>query len=224
MKKIIVYTANFGNYDQLFNPSIKSDNIDYILFTDNTSLKSNIWNINYINYKKINQDPQRAARYYKLNPHIVLKDHDISIWIDSCLSLNNIQINNIIKENFIDRDIVCYKHPKRICLYEEARVCSALNLDNKGLINNQVNDYIKENFPSNYGLFDTGFMIRKNTKEVNKFNELWWKELSKGSKRDQLSQSYCSWKLRIKIHNFNVGFSKYKSPYVKKHKHLKKRK
>ena len=48
-------------------------------------------------------------------------------------------------------------------------------------------------FPTNYGLYENGFLIRRNNLKIKFFNEAWWKELSKNSSRDQLSQMFTSW-------------------------------
>ena len=54
-------------------------------------------------------------------------------------------------------------------------------------------------FPRNYGLFETGFMVRKNNLKSTMFNESWWKEISKNSGRDQLSQMFVSWSIGVDV-------------------------
>lgn len=223
--KIIVYTANINNYDVVELPKFTELNrdVEFILFTTDLSFKSKVWQVRYVNdYKLIHKDSQRVARYFKLQPHKVLPPHDISIWFDCCLSLKISSYAKFAADNLLGRclDMVSYRHPKRTCLYDEGAACMSQNLDNGITIKRQMNFYKKQGLPLNFGLFDTGFLIRRNTSKMVEFNDLWYKELKKGSKRDQLSHSYVLWQTGIKISSFTEGLKKGQSPYLKKRKHI----
>jgi hypothetical protein len=43
--KIVCYTCITGSYDKLHDPLIVPSGIDFICFTNNSNLKSNIWKI-----------------------------------------------------------------------------------------------------------------------------------------------------------------------------------
>ena len=217
---IIIYTANFGNYDKVLEPIFKDHTCRYILFTDR-DLRSNFWEVVKVNLPS-NSDTQRIARYYKLNPHKVLPAHDYSIWVDSCIKIKKFLFKDLIINNI--GEVICYKHPVRNCLYEEARVCANLQLDYKHIIESQIERYRNLNFPENKGLFDTAIMVRQNKDSVNQFNEFWWEEVKNGSRRDQLSQMFASWKTGVIVNNFKIGVSKMNSPYFRKKKHLRERK
>ena len=80
--------------------------------------------------------------------------------------------------------------------------------DNPSIITEQMNKYIKEQYPPNNGLIVSGVMFRKhNEKDIIKCMELWWEELKYGSKRDQLSFNYSAWKQDIKF-NYISGDSR----------------
>ena len=49
---------------------------------------------------------------------------------------------------------------------------------------------------------------------INNFNEIWWEEINSGSGRDQLSQSYASWKSNIKIDPIMIGKNIYTTPLL----------
>lgn len=223
---IIVYSCIFGEYDKINEPWDNNSEVHYILFTNNFNLKSKNWDIRYIDLKELGiEDPQRAARYIKLNPKLFLpKEHKINIWIDSCYEIRITHWDLFIKTNLIN-NICLYKHPCRHCVYEEIKVCSNLKLDYKNLFIKQKEKYLKEGLPYYYGLYHTAVLLRKNNEIVNKFNQLWWKELNEFSKRDQISFSYCLWKLKITPNIISplFGFDLYKSKYFKKYKHIKER-
>lgn len=217
--KIIVYSCNFGNYDRIKLPNYLDKNVKYILFTDNKNLKTSIWSSVYVDTDAIHKDKQRVARYYKANPHIVLPEHDISVWIDSSFIINIQNFERLVKELLGKLVIACYPHPNRICTYQEANICLNMKLDDEKIIQRQIGKYRKERLPNNYGLFATGFLIRGKGMSVKGFNEKWWREIEEGSKRDQLSFAYVAWKLGMFVRPILDG-TIYKNPYLSKEKHL----
>ena len=226
-KDIIVYSCNLGNYDRLSEPLFNDLKVHFILFTDNLKLKSKIWDIRYIKPNYINKDKQRVCRYIKTNPHNFLPNHKINIWVDSSFLLKVINYEQLIKFNLYNKEkIVAYEHGSendyRRCLYEEAEILLKREDLNKNLILEQINRYKREGFPSNFGLFSTGFLIRRNDTKTNNFNDFWWNEILNGSKRDQLSFTYCSWKLNFEIGKMKIGQNIYNNPYLRKFKHLNK--
>ena len=161
MKEFQVYTAITGNFDNVVNG-------DKIIFKDYSQFK----------YQKLN------AKIYKALPHLFL-DSKYSIWIDG-----NIQLNcdpHMLVDMMNGKDLLVFKHADRDCLYEEAKVCIKSKLDNERVINEQINRYLKQGWPKNAGLGSCRVIVRKNTKNMNNLNAIWWSEICRGSKRDQLS-------------------------------------
>lgn len=220
--KIVIYSVNTGSYDQFMDPPIIDPNVRYILFTDNKYYRSNIWEVNHVDFIDQSLDTRKKARFVKLNPHKILPKHDISIWVDSCYKTKFSNTENFLKEISFNDGIMCFKHNERNCIYDEAKVVVKDKLDYAKIVEQQMNRYKSEGFPKNYGLFDSGFTIRSNNDSVNKFNERWWLELNTNSSRDQLSQVYSSWVTNIKINPINVLGSIYENKYLtKKIKHPK---
>jgi hypothetical protein len=54
LNQLIVYTTIFGNYDELIDPKEKYPGCDFICFTDQKSLKSDIWQIQIIEGSSVN--------------------------------------------------------------------------------------------------------------------------------------------------------------------------
>jgi hypothetical protein len=211
--KIIVYSVNTGGYDEFKEPKIYDPNIRYILFTDNKYFKSTVWEICHTDFLPKNLDNRRKARYIKLNPHIVLPEHDVSIWVDHCYVPKFKSGEQLLKE--IDHsNISCFKHDVRNCIYSESKEVKKQKLDHQNVVDNQMRRYKIEGFPDNLGLFDSGFTIRSNNQQVKKFNETWWKEVLENSARDQLSQVYSSWKTNIPINSIKIDRSIYHNRYL----------
>ena len=230
-KDIIIYSCIFGDYDKIKEPSFVDPKTSYILFTDNPNLKSKVWDIKFVNLKELDLDIdlQRAARYIKTHPKSFLPPtHKINIWIDSSFLIKISNFNLLLSMILQKEDnFACYKHGKennrRTCLYDEANFCIEKHLANSILIQNQINKYKKEGFPKNFGLFSTGFLIRRNNEKTNNLNNIWWEEIKNGSKRDQISFTYCIWKLNFKVKEIGIGESIYNNPFLKKYKHIRER-
>jgi hypothetical protein len=211
--KIIVYSVNTGGYDEFKEPKIYDPNIRYILFTDNKYFKSTVWEICHTDFLPKNLDNRRKARYIKLNPHIVLPEHDVSIWVDHCYVPKFKSGKQLLKE-IGHSNISCFKHDVRNCIYSESKEVKKQKLDHQNVVDNQMRRYKIEGFPDNLGLFDSGFTIRSNNQQVKKFNETWWKEVLENSARDQLSQVYSSWKTNIPINSIKIDRSIYHNRYL----------
>ena len=199
--KKVVYTCITGNYDSLLDPQYISDGFDYICFTDNMNLKSNTWEIKPLPKETEELSQVKKQRYVKINPHKLLKEYDLSIWVDGCVYLKddlNELLNQTIKE---DCSVYAPTHPSRNCIYSEANVVIKMRKDKEENVNPQIERYKQEEFPKNYGLLQSNILIRKhNNEDCIKLMEDWFEELKNGSHRDQLSFNYVSWKNKdIKI-------------------------
>lgn len=219
---IVVYTANVGSYDEFNHPKVMDSNVRYLLFTDNKYVSSPVWEICHLDFIKDEFDDRKYARYLKINPHIVLPKHDISIWIDHNLSPKINNFSDFLREiNFDNNDIMAYKHRVRNCIYSESNKVLELRKERPDIVKLQMDRYRNENFPKNFGLFETGILVRRNNKKMELFNNFWWKEILNGSGRDQLSQMYTSWKTNTKITPIINGKSQYENNFITHYKHNK---
>jgi hypothetical protein len=86
MSKVVVYTAIFGGYDFLYEPTVKPNNVDYVCFTDSKDMKSDTWDIRYTlplyNNPELKNPAVRNARKYKALPHRFLPEYEYSVWVD----------------------------------------------------------------------------------------------------------------------------------------------
>jgi hypothetical protein len=222
--KVIIYSVNLGGYDDFKTPKIIDPSVRYILFTDNKYFKSKVWEVYHTDFLGNDLDTRKKARFIKTNPHLVLPNHDINIWIDHCYTTRFNNVTKVFNEiNFLNNNIMCYRHNVRNCIYKESEIIKLEKLDFHNVVDLQMNKYRNENFPPNYGLFDSGFILRKNNNEMKLFNETWWNEIKTQSGRDQLSQVYTSWKTKIPIIPISNGGDIYSNKYLNpKIKHTKK--
>ncbi len=207
-KKGVIYTAIIGNYDSLQpHQCYNLNDYDYICFT----FRSNEKNIPYP-WKVIcidgitklfeTKDYIKIARWIKLHPHMFLRNYKYSIWLDG--NIQFLKDPNELLTQYNDYNIVMTSHPKRDCIYEEAKACIAMNKDNKDIINEEI-DFIKSMYyPEHNGLVQSGIIIRQhNNKKCIQLMDEWWEMIKKYSCRDQLSFNYVLWKIN---NNVNAKF------------------
>lgn len=210
-KRIVVYTVIMGDYDYLKDPEYVMENCDYICFTNNPDLKSDIWEIRYDSNTEL--DNTRWQRRHKVLAHEYLPDtYEWCIYVDGNVRITGDLRKYINLESGGKKPILCLKHPTRNTVYEEAEECIRLGKDLPEVIEKQMERYRKEGYKADNGLVVTNVLVRKHTdKNVIKLMNLWWEEIERNSKRDQLSFNYACWKLGI---NYDVSELKcWRSPY-----------
>lgn len=223
-EKVAVYTVNIGGYDNLIQPLIKEDNVDYYLVSDKKPDYLGIWKwIDANKYTKdLNLSNVKKARYIKTHPHLIFKNYKYSIFIDGnirCISNISHYINNINKKT----KIAIHPHPYRDCVYKE--LISLKKNGGKGnykQMKRQIEIYKKEGMPKLFGLFETNVFIREHN-DINciKIMEEWWNEIYDKSERDQLSFTYVLWKNGYCVNDVGVIYDSIKNnPSVQVVDHL----
>lgn len=197
MNKICVYTCITGNYDNLIEIKQKEDNIDYICFTNNKSIKSNTWDIRYFNE---DMDNLTLSRKVKILGYQYLPEYELLVWIDGAVKIEK-PVSQFLKEccELESYDMIVFRHKYRDCIYDEINECVRVNketIDNAARIEKYLRD---NNYPSHNGLSENTVLIRKNIESVNKLMDDWFYMVSTFSSRDQLSFNFCLWKNPIRI-------------------------
>lgn len=201
--KIVLYTSIFGGYDGLL-PQPKAIGIDRICFTDRP-LKSRSWEIVQIDPPA--NDSVRKSRYPKILPHLFLKDYDYSIYIDGNYLVVG-DLHEMINLHLKHSNIAIFDHnqtktDRRNCVYKEFEALLEMSAkgtykDDPEVMRKQIERYKNEGYPAENGLIFGASILRKhNEPDVIKAMEAWWNELKNGSRRDQLSFNYATWKTKL---------------------------
>lgn len=189
-EKTVIYTAIFGGYDDLPKVKEKSKEIDYICFTDDRSVKSNIWNVVYVDSY---MPPNMMNRLYKIKPHEFLSEYDISVYIDANIYVLN-EISPVICKYMSKGELAAPIHNLRCCLYDEAIGVIEARKSSVKLVKEQMQYYKEQGFPKVYGLHEMNIILRRhNQPNVMSLMEMWWKQINTFTERDQLSFMYCCW-------------------------------
>lgn len=163
MDKITVYTAITNNKDK--------ERRDIQCFNENSKFIS----------------PVLGAKIYKILPHKFL-DCDISIWMDGNIYLN-ITKEQAVNEWLGDNDIAVFRHYKSKDLDWELKWIK-YKFGRHSEVSKEAETQVKH-----YSEWDIrkedmamgGFIIRRHTPLVDRFNEAWWAEICRWGQRDQLS-------------------------------------
>lgn len=220
-KKIAVYTAIFGGYDELKLPLHKEINqeADFFCFTDNKDLHSDYYQIIYRDI--LFDDPRRTARFFKIKGDSVLNNYQYHIWCDGAIQILAPSLQEVL-DVLSENDFAVFSHPDRDCIYEEGKICIERGLDHPLTIYQQLKQYAQEGLPRHFGLLESSAYVKRNNDKTKQFAELWWDEISKGSKRDQLSFDYLRWRLDIQTNYYQGNFNNSNLFRSKGHKKKKK--
>ena len=215
--KLAVYSACIGTRSDLRERPHEESEADYIAFRD-TPIEMTTWQVVEVR-KENNLTDRQQARRYKALPQMYLPGYDYSIWIDSSM----VPHANIIK--LIDTmekyklDLGAFRHPRRKCAYEEAKVCKGLTSevatprDDPHIISKQMERYKDEGFPEDMGLLENGLLVRKHTDKTAETCKVWYEEILGGTHKDQISLMYAIWKTNISVGFFSPGSAAH-NPYI----------
>jgi hypothetical protein len=198
MKTLAIYTVLTGDKEPLGNAirrlqSIETDlKIDFICFTDNPDLKSNVWQCRVFDTHCL--PPEKSSRRPKALPHEYLADYDYSLYMDNICELKRLPNQTDLVKSF-ETDYVyrVFKHSTRIVLAEEALAISSLGYDTAENLINQLDTYaqylpLQTITPLNTC---TVLLRQHNHLPVIRHGRMWWEHILNFSKRDQMSFDFC---------------------------------
>lgn len=146
-------------------------------------------------------DPTRRAREKKTLAHVFAGSVEWSLWIDGCFVIRpDFDVRKWIRA--LDEkgaDLMTFEHPTDKCTYEHAERVMKTWTDNNLTVARQMARYRAEGFPDQAGMVQTFVVLRRHNEATRAFNECWWDEIEKGSRRDQLSFMYAAKKTGLKF-------------------------
>lgn len=194
-----VYTCMFG-YSEQFNDFVyDAPGIDFICFTDDPALRSDFWQMRMLPRGLL--DPTRRAKQIKALPHRFLPDHDQSLYIDNTVRLL-MPVHEIFTRYLAPSPsaLVCFRHPWRNCVYDEAEAVIELGYDDAARVRAQMDVYRALGYPAAHGLSKSTFMLRRHADPaLHALMERWHEQVLRHSLRDQLSLHPAAWSLGFSI-------------------------
>jgi hypothetical protein len=187
--RLVVYTAMFGDYDDLFMPSLEqAKSCDFVMFTDRHEVPPP-WRRGPVSYATPNRF--KRNRFYKLLPHRLFPDCEWSLYLDGNVDLRMDPLEFLDRHSHHGSDFLVFRHPRRASILEELAACIELRKDNAELMVRQIAGYLEDGFRHAFALTENNIMLRRhNDPALMALSEAWWAEVQSKSQRDQLSLSY----------------------------------
>ena len=187
--ELVVYTVAMGDFSHLPTAS-RYDGVRYICFTDIPELTSDAWEIRRVQPAFLTDLP-RSSREPKILAHRFLGDEfSRSLYIDTRVHLTQDPRsiwNQLTKSGEASLGLI--RHSVHQSLREEFAAVLGLQFDSEESINSQFleNSRRDPNFLDAEVLWGGMIARSHNVPEVIAAMELWWRQVSRFSRRDQLS-------------------------------------
>ena len=132
--------------------------------------------------------PVRTSKLVKLLAHRFVGEYETSIYLD-----NTVRLVRPVSEIFALLDqaaspMLCFRHPWRSCVYQEAEAVKAAGYDDAAVIDAQMDHYRSLGHPADAGLIAGSVLFRRHNDTVlQAVMEHWFHQVCLYSYRDQLS-------------------------------------
>jgi hypothetical protein len=217
------YTCVTSGYDRRWSAIGKQKGIDhFVAFTDDLSCSRRGWQVNGLMSPPSVKRLDLVNRYHKLFPLRLLKDTELSIYIDGNIEL--IRDLRPLVDQFLDSGKVlgCFKHPQRSNIQEEMEACLLLDKFkgvDKRKSREQVAVYLGEGFPLEIPLQAATVLFRRHDepRQLSDAMTLWWKQLLDYTARDQISLPYVLWKTELPFISFDLNI--FSNEFFVRHPH-----
>jgi TOD1/MUCI70, glycosyltransferase-like domain len=178
---MIAYTATYGGYDDL-KPHPEHPLVDeWIAYTDDPSLDSDLWEVRYRPLPFAH--PRLSAKWWKCHP----PEADATVWIDGSVVVHNPDYFDILAEGLLKQPITMFHHPDRNCIYQEVEASRGMAKYAGLPLDAQAQFYASRGWPVAGGLWASTTFARRHTAEVLQFGAAWFAHNELLTYQDQLS-------------------------------------
>jgi hypothetical protein len=181
-----VFTALMGGYECLNDAQAVPADVDFLCFTDDPTLTSEVWTIVHVE-PEFPGDAHRSQRRLKMMGHKSLAAYDETLYIDNSVSLHG-DVHGIFDSWLADADFAVARHSFRDTVADEFAAVLTAGLDDHQRVSEQWDHYLIAHVaaleaPALWG----GMIARRWTPDVQATCETWYHHVLRYSRRDQLS-------------------------------------
>lgn len=206
----VVYTCMFGHSEKFNDFAYEASDVDFICFTDDPDLRSDFWQMRRLPRGLL--DPVRRSKQIKALPHRYLPDYDWSLYIDNTVRL--LLHPAVIFARYlapVPSPMVCFRHPWRDCVYDEAEAVIAAGYDDPARVRAQMDFYRSLGYPPANGLTKGAFLLRRHRDPgLQGMLECWHEQVLRHSLRDQLSLDPAAWSAGFTIAHLPEKFADFR--------------
>lgn len=198
--RIAVYMAEFDDYDEIFEPVIRPDNIDYYLLSDRPEHTNSAWfRLDPADYipEEYRKNPTYANRWCKMHPHVIFPEYRYSVYIDAnCLVVSDF---TVLINRMGEFPVSMFRHKNRDCVYDEIEACRIKNKAPRRALKKERAVLEVHGVPRKYGLAEATVIARRHMEpECIRLMEAWWQALLSGCGRDQIALIEVLWSAGIR--------------------------
>jgi hypothetical protein len=215
--RVCVYTAIYGDYDELKSQPEQTVECDFVCFTDTAGpARSGAWRMIRVDGRE-SMHPRMRAKFFKLNSHKVFprgrlawrydpvgrslgraRSYDALVWIDGSIQIKSAAFVEEFVSHIGANGWTMFVHPDRDCIYDEVVASRQMRKYQGVAIEAQIDAYRREGFPARNGLMACTVIGRASRGErLARVNRAWWRENRRWTYQDQLSLPVVLWRLGL---------------------------
>jgi hypothetical protein len=195
--RLAAVCAIYGGYDLI--PPVPEGVDDAVLVTD-VPVRSGWRNV----VEPSKTHPRLAAKRPRCRPDLYT-DCEASLWMDGSTYVLSDRFIPLVRVKLELHELVLWEHPEdRDCLVDEARVCHDWPQYRDEPLFAQVEHYLSQGMPRNFGLWATGSIARLHTDCMKRFGDAWLDEMERWTIQDQVSLPFLLWREGIVPGSFGL--------------------
>jgi hypothetical protein len=207
--KAVIYTALHGPYFADIPPAPRLG-VPCIAYTDRP-MRAPGWDVRVT--IRPETAPRLRAKWFKLNPHHLFPQYDVSIWVDAGWQIVNPRFAVECAAYLGAAPAVFYPHRWRTTIRAEVAEYTTPKFDGVP-VQAQAAAYLESGYPDDIPLLEcTSLLRRHNDRRVVALDEAWWHECLDWTHADQLSLPYLLWKLGTPYSRFPFNLSE--QPWIR---------
>lgn len=199
IQDLVVYTCITGAYDELRPVRAPEAGVHYVCFSDGRTAAAAGWEMRPL--PQAFESPALANRFVKMHPHLLFPECERSVYVDGNVEFGA-GVKALADSALRAHGMALFAHPFRDCVYEEAVECAAIGHDWIWNFARQMSGYRRQGMPARQGMFECNVLFRRHHEPaVVAMMQAWWREFTRGARRDQLSFPYVAWQSQVPLNN-----------------------
>jgi len=208
--RVALITACYGAYDPVRDLPEDHGFDEAICVTDTGSDIGEGWRVHL---EPSSDHPRLAAKRPKMLPWLYTTC-DAAVWLDASFEITTPRLRWWVDQHLQRDNFFVWRHPEgRVDFADEAAVCQDWPKYRDYNIRGQVQHYLQQGMPRNWGLFAAGTIGWVFTPDVKRLGAMWHREQERWSIQDQISLPYVLWKTGLPFGTWQAN--EYENPYLR---------
>lgn len=222
--KTVLYTCTNLAYDQIFSPVAMTPGVEFVLFTDRRPPLVRGWKWAPPPAATEGLPDTLVNRYCKFFPHRIFPEADRTIYVDANTLILKDLSPLLAEFEASGAEIGLFPHKQRANIAEELEYgieVGRIPPDAVEKGREQLRFYAEEGLPADHVFTENAILFRDHRgTRVAEAMELWWEQLERFTRRDQLSLPYVLHKTGLRPHVWDWNY-KFENPYFHRYMHRK---